>query len=190
MRSRQWSRIAGTAAPAALLCALSFVQPAGYVQSDANGLAALARAELARGNADAALRYLEQAIEANPASVQVRMALASALTTTGQAERALILLREARELPRGNDLVELELQILDTRMSAGDVDGALSAARALLAKRPKDGALRFVLARGDAMRGRTKKAVLALEELLSDEPTNVHAAFAIAQILELSLIHI
>lgn len=185
LRSRRWRTVAAWLGPAVAVTALSFLPPAGYVASDANGLAELGRAELARGRPEAALAHLEAAIRANPASVQVRMALASAIVAAGQdPERALLLLQEARDLPRGADLVELEVQILDTRISAGDVAGALIAAKAALAGRPRDGALRFVVARAEAMSGQARQGVSRLEALLEDEPTNVAVARTIAQILE------
>ena len=61
--------------------------------------------------------------------------------------------------------------------------GTLQAARAALAKRPKDGALRFVVARAEAMSGDPRGAVRRLEALLADEPTNFAVARVIAQIL-------
>ncbi len=184
-RARRWGGLAGLAVPAFVLMALSWITPAGYVSSDANGLAELGRAELARNQPEAALEYLEKAIRANPNSVQVRMALATAIVAAGDdPKRALVLLREARDLPRGADLVELEVQILDTRLSARDLDGTLDAAKAALAKQPKNGALRFVTARAEAMSGQGRGAVARLEGLLEDEPTNVTAALVIAQILE------
>ena len=49
VRGRRWSVAAGVFLPAAVLSGLSFVLPKGVVPSDANGLAELGRAELARG---------------------------------------------------------------------------------------------------------------------------------------------
>ncbi|WP_419190185.1 tetratricopeptide repeat protein [Saltatorellus ferox] len=184
LRSGRWVRVGALALPALLILTLSFIMPKGIVQSDANGLAELGRAELALGRPEQALEYLEEAIRANPASVQVRMALASAIVAAGQnPERALLLLEEARSLPRGADLVELEVQILDTRLSAGDTEGALRAARAALSKHPRDGALRFVVARAEAMSGNARGALDRFEALLADEPTNVAVARVIGQIL-------
>ncbi|MEM8712346.1 MAG: tetratricopeptide repeat protein, partial [Planctomycetota bacterium] len=181
-RRRDWRGFGGVFVPAALLAGLSFVLPRGIVVSDANGLAELGRAELARGNAEAALNYLDQAIRANPNSVQVRMALASAVVAAKKdPERALILLEEAKALPRGGDLrLELEVQILDTRLSAGDVEGALASASRALEDHPRDGALRFVHARATAMAGEPRAAIQLFEELLRDEPTNASVALRVA----------
>lgn len=185
LQARRWAGALAVVGPAAALCALSFIEPSGYVASDANGLAELGKAELARDNADAALRYLDEAIAANPNSVQVRMALASAIVAAGQdPERSLLILREAQALPRGKDFPELEVQILDMRLNSGDVENTLLDARAALLKRPKDGSLRFVVARALAMSGKGPGAIRVLNELLEDEPTNVAAAWMSAQIVE------
>jgi 4-amino-4-deoxy-L-arabinose transferase-like glycosyltransferase len=185
LRARHWAGAVAIGLPALALSALSFIDPAGYASSDGNGLAELGKAELDRGDPEAALRYLDQAVAANPNSVQVRMALATAIVAAKRdPERALLLLREAKALPRGKDFPELDVQILDTRLSAGDVEGALRDARLALRSRPKDGALRFVVARGEALSGSGSKAVRLLQELLADEPTNATVALVIAQVLE------
>lgn len=186
VKEKAWSQLAATVVPAVVLAGLSFVTPRGFVLSDANGLAELGRAELARGNAEAALSYLDEAIRANGSSVQVRMALASAIVAADKdPERALILLNEAKALPRGSDFrLELDVQILDTKLFAGDVQEALEGATRALREHPKDGALRFVHARATAMAGEPRAAITLFEGLLRDEPTNATAALVIASLKE------
>ena len=185
LQGRRWISVLVVLGPAAAISALSFIEPAGYVASDANGLAELARAELDRGDADAAVRYLEQAIQENPGSVQVRIALAKAIVGAGQdPERSLLLLREAQALPRGKDFPELEVLVLDMQLYGGEAKSTLRGAQALLAKRPKDGSLRLVVARALALSGKGQASVRVLEELLVDEPTNAAAALRAAYIVE------
>ena len=114
------------------------------------------------------------------------MGLASAIVAAGQdPERALILLEEAKSLPRGRDFKEqLEVQILHTRLAAGDAEGVLAAAKDGLRDRPGDGALRLVAARATLEAGNPRGAISLFEGILKDEPTNVTVAVWIAALLE------
>lgn len=183
--ARRWREVALVALPAALLAAGSNVLPAAVSRSDAAGYADLGRAELARGDAAAALAHLQRATALSPGSVQIRMALAVAIVeATGDAERALRSLQEVFPRATGHDRAELEARILSLRVSTGDGPAVLAQVTAALRARPGDGALRFVLAMAQASSGQAPGAAETLEALLVDEPTNVTAALFLGALQE------
>jgi len=185
LRARRWRETLSVALPALVVAAGSNVLPGAVVRSDAAGHADLGRAELARGDAQAALEHLQTATRLDPGSVQVRMALSVALLeATGDAPRALRALEEVLPLASGHDRAELEARVYALRVRAGEGAAVLAEVSAALKERPTDGALRYVLAMAQAAAGQPTGAIGTLNALLADEPTNVGAALFLGALQE------
>lgn len=185
LRSRDFRGLAAVGGPALALIALSNVIPAAVNQSDAAGFADLGRAELARGEADAALMWLTKATRLEPRSVQIRMALSSAiLEATGDGERALRALREVEPDATAKDRAELEVRIFALRLRMGEAQTVLAEVALARRARPTDGSLRFVYAMAQSACGQAPGAIETLGELLEAEPTNIAAALFRGQLQE------
>lgn len=185
LRSRDLRGVAAVGFPALVLIALSNVIPGAVNQSDAAGFADLGRAELARGEADAALTWLTKATSLEPRSVQIRMALSSAiLEATGDSERALRSLREVEAHATAKDRAELEVRIFALRLRLGEAQAVLAEVALARRARPTDGALRFVYAMAQSACGQAPGAIDTLGELLEAEPTNIAAALFRGQLQE------
>ncbi|MGB0331761.1 MAG: tetratricopeptide repeat protein, partial [Planctomycetota bacterium] len=185
LRSRDFRGLAAVGGPALALIALSNVIPAAVNQSDAAGFADLGRAELARGEADAALMWLTKATRLEPRSVQIRMALSSAiLEATGDGERALRALREVEPDATAKDRAELEVRIFALRLRMGEAQTVLAEVALARRARPTDGSLRFVYAMAQSACGQALGAIETLGELLEAEPTNIAAALFRGQLQE------
>jgi len=185
LRSRDLRGGAVIALPAVMIVGLSNLVPAAVSQSDAAGFADLGRAELARGDANAALKWLTQATRLEPRSVQIRMALSSAiLEATGDGERALRSLREVAPQVTAKDRAEFEARVYALRLRQGEGPAVLSEVASALRSRPADGSLRFVFAMAQAACGQVPGAVETLGDLVVAEPTNIAAALFRGQLQE------
>lgn len=185
LRSRDLRGVAAVGFPAVILMALSNLIPAAVNQSEAAGFADLGRAELARGDAGAALTWLTKATSLEPRSVQIRMALSSAiLEATGDGERALRSLREVEAFATAKDRVELEARIFALRLRVGEAQAVLADVAVARRARPTDGSLRFVYAMAQSACGQAPGAIATLGELLEAEPTNIAAALFRGQLQE------
>lgn len=185
LRSRDGRGCAAIGLPVLAIMGLSNVIPAAVSQSDAAGYADLGRAELAGGDADAALRWLTKATSLQPRSVQVRMALSAAIVeATGDSERALRTLREVEPYATAKDRVELEARIFALRLRLGEGPAVLAEVAVALRERPTDGSLRFVFAMAQSACGQALGAIKTLGELMEAEPTNVAAALFRGQLQE------
>ena len=120
---------------AALLIAAHWPLP-GLRDGRATGLMDLAKAELARGNAPAAIVLLEEALDVEPNEVFARVALASALQQVGEAQRAVRLLEETRQHPEGAR-PEVLAQLVDALIDAGRASDAERLAQEDLARDPR-----------------------------------------------------
>lgn len=185
LRSRDLRGVAAVGFPAVILMALSNLIPAAVNQSEAAGFADLGRAELARGDAGAALTWLTKATSLEPRSVQIRMALSSAiLEATGDGERALRSLMEVEAFATAKDRVELEARIFALRLRVGEAQAVLADVAVARRARPTDGSLRFVYAMAQSACGQAPGAIATLGELLEAEPTNIAAALFRGQLQE------
>lgn len=185
LRARRFVAGAGIVGAAAVLVALSNVLPAALDRTDASGWADLGRAELDRGDFEAAARHLDTAMRLQPNSAQIRVDLAAAIVAGGNDPgRALRLLEEIRGAVGGLMRAEVEVRILDLRVSGGDAAGALVEIEAALREDPSNGDLRYVRARAEYAVGRPGAALMTMRDLALDEPTNVAAAIAVAQLAE------
>jgi Flp pilus assembly protein TadD len=175
------SELVGAAlAFSALLVAAYWPLP-GLRDGRATGLMDLAKAELARGDTRAAIGLLEEALELEPNEVFARVALASALQQTGEAERAVRLMEETRRLPEGAR-PEVLAQLVDALVDAGRASDAERTAQEDLARDQRQPALRYGLARALGARGNAEGARTALQQVLVDDPGAAHAAFALGEL--------
>ncbi len=185
IRARDVRACVIVSAPALLLVGLSNLVPAAVQESDAAGLADLGRAELARGESEAALELLSAATAEAPRSVQVRMALAAAIVAaTGDHERALRALQDVEGQATARDRAELEAQIFGLRIQAGEAAEVLAEVSAARRARPDEGALTYVFAMAQAACGQASGAILTLEGLAEREPTNIAALIFLGRLQE------
>ena len=185
LRARDVRACALVGLPALLLVGLSNLVPAAVQESDAAGLADLGRAELARGDAGAALDLLSAATAEAPRSVQVRMALSAAIVAaTGDHERALRSLQDVERYATSRDRAELEAQMFSLRVLAGEAPQVLAEVAASRRSRPREGALTFVFAMAQAACGQAPGAISTLEGLIGVEPTNIAAAIFLGRLQE------
>lgn len=185
IRARDPRACALVGVPALLLMGLSNLVPAAVQETDAAGLADLGRAELARGDAGAALELLSAATSQAPRSVQVRMALSSAIVAaTGDHQRALRSLREVEVHANSRDRAELEARMFGLRIQSGEAPQVLAEVAAARRARPGDGALAYLFAMAQAACGQATGAILTLEGLIGAEPTNLAAAIYLGRLQE------
>jgi 4-amino-4-deoxy-L-arabinose transferase-like glycosyltransferase len=177
--------LGGTALAVAGLLLAAYWPLLGLRDGRATGLMDLAKAELARGNAPAAVGFLEEALEHEPNEVFARVALATALQQTGEVLRAVRLMEETRRLPEGAR-PEVLAQLVDALIDAGRASDAECLAHEDLARDPRQPSLRYGLARALGARGDAEGAREALREVLVVDPSAAHAAFALGE-LEMAL---
>ncbi|MDG1986239.1 MAG: glycosyltransferase family 39 protein [Planctomycetota bacterium] len=184
-RRREPGRAAMIGVPVILLGVLSNLVPDAVHRSDAAGYADLGRAELVGGDAAAALQHLTTATALSPRSVQVRMALSSAiLEATGDHERALRSLQDVEPFASAMDRAELEARIWALRINSGEAGTVLAEVSLARRTRPDEGALRFVQAMAQAACGQAPGAIGTLQELVASEPTNVAALLFLGSLEE------
>jgi len=180
-RARGRREFGGTAIVVAALLLAAYWPLPGLRDGRATGLMDLAKAELARGDAQTAIALLEEALQLEPNEVFARVALASALQQMGQAERAVRLMEETRRVPEGTR-PEVMAQLVDALIDAGRAGDAERLAQEDLARDPQQPALRYGLARALGVRGDAAGARAALRQVLVDDPSAAHAAFALGEL--------
>ena len=169
-RERRWLALAGSGAFFAAAAALVARVPPYVDRSDSQGYWELGIDDLARGNADAAVRDFGEAIRRNPRFSIYHQDLGGALRKLGRDLEAEAEIRMALTLDRSN-AVAAEM-LLDLLIAQDRLDEAEPSAHEAIARSPVSAPLRYALGRILYAR--------ANEQREHGDPGSAHDSFAAA----------
>ncbi|HEX5758284.1 MAG TPA: tetratricopeptide repeat protein [Thermoanaerobaculia bacterium] len=141
----------------------------------------LVEALLKAGKAAEAEEVLGDVLARDPAALEARLTLADLLGERGEHAAALDTLRAAPEAQRGD--ARLQRQIGSALYRAGDLEGALAAADAVLARHPDERQPALLKALVLAAQGRNQEAGELIARLRRDDPANLALAGMAARLL-------
>jgi putative PEP-CTERM system TPR-repeat lipoprotein len=149
-------------------------------QSDAMLLAMLGRAEASVGDADAAISYFEQSVEANPENTITSLALAASYL---QADRGNDAISVLDAMPDVADMdFRREMLLITAHIRNGDSDEAAAEGDRLLQAHPDDARAHSVAGAMRMSLGDENKAREHFEHALSLEADNTVALYSLAKL--------